>query len=317
MTHLKQGSYMAKHPTLLQHFRSFAYQNNIKDFDTALEYFTVFGGTGWDVDVSQSVATLIEEKILSNYEGLHESMTRYTHNNGLYHMVLSIIALGVNYENDVFKKAKVGREKGEEAIDYLLSKSLVKFDFSVEKPLKEGGGKSDKILFDLPFMRFWFAMISPNYQSITDGDYDEFAQKWHKTRVNFSILLSNLLLLELVKETFNAKNENDPIVKIGSYYDKKLEIDVLAIRKSGAMIAGACKYSQDPAKINMMHTLIEKCEKSELDIADYVLFSKNGFTPEVEALKEKEVILLYGTALSSLLDNMSKDDLLVYKNKKY
>jgi len=308
---------MAKHPTLLQHFRSFAYQNNIKDFDTALEYFTVFGGTGWDVDVSKSVATLIEEKILSNYEPLHESMTRYTHNNGLYHMILTIIALGVNHENDVFKKAKVGRDKGEEAIDYLVSKSLIKFDLSVEKPLNEGGGKSDRILFDLPFMRFWFAMISPNYQSISEGDYDEFAQKWHKLRDNFSILLSNLLILDLVKETFNAKSKNDPIVKIGSYYDKKIEIDILGIRKSGTMIAGACKYSKEPAKINMMDTLIQKCTKAELEIKDYVLFSKNGFTSEVEALREKEVVLFSNAELSSLLDNLSENDLLTYKNKKY
>jgi len=308
---------MSKRPTLLQHFRSFAYQNNIKEFDKALEYFTVFGGTGWDVDVSKSVATLIEEKVLANYEALHESMTRYTHNNGLYHMMLSIIALGVNHETDVFKKAKVGRDKGEEAIDYLESKSLIKFDLSVEKPLKEGGGKSDRILFDLPFMRFWFAMISPNYQSILEGDYDEFAQKWHKTRDNFSILLSNLLLRDLVKETLNAKFENDPIVKIGSYYDKKVEIDILAKKKSSSMIAVACKYSKEPAKSNMMHTLIEKCTKAELEISDYVLFSKNGFTPEVEALKEKEVVLLSGKNLSSLLDNLSDKDLLTYTNRKY
>ena len=308
---------MAKHPTLLEHFRSFAYQNNITDFEKALEYFTVFGGTGWDVDVSKSVATLIEEKVLSNYEALHESMTRYTHNNGLYHMMLSIIALGVNHENDVFKKAKVGREKGEEAIDYLESKSLITFDLSVEKPLNEGGGKSDRILFNLPFMRFWFAMISPNYQSIVEGDYDEFAQKWHKTRDNFSILLSNLLLRDLVKETLNSQSENDRIVKIGSYYDKKVEIDILAKRKSGSMIAVACKYSKEPAKSNMMQTLIEKCAKAELEISDYVLFSKHGFTPEVEVLKEKEVVLLSGKNLSSLLDNLSDKDLLTYTNKKY
>jgi len=308
---------MSKRPTLLQHFRSFAYQNNIKDFDKALEYFTVFGGTGWELDTSKSVDALIKEKVLSNYEALHESMTRYTHNNGLYHMVLSIIALGVNHENDVLKKAKVGRDKGEEAIDYLVSKSLIKFDLSVEKPLNEGGGKSDRVLFDLPFMRFWFAMISPNYQSISQGNYDEFTQKWNKIRDNFSILLSNLLLLELVKETCNTKYENDPIVKIGSYYDKKVEIDILAVRKSGNMVAVACKYSKEPAKSNMMHTLIEKCTKAELEISDYMLFSKNGFTSEVEALKEKEVILLSGTELSSLLDNLSKDDLLVYTNKKY
>jgi len=308
---------MSKHPTLLQHFRSFAFQNNIRDFDKALEYFTVFGGTGWDLDTSKSVETLIEEKILLNYESLHKSMTRYTHNNGLYHMILTIISLGVNHENDVFKKAKVGKDKGEEAIDYLVAKSLIKFDLSVEKPLNDGGGKSDRILFDLPFMRFWFAMISPNYQSISQKNYDEFTQKWHKIRDNFSILLSNLLLLELVRETFNARSKNDPIVKIGSYYDKKQEIDILAIRKSGDMIATACKYSTLPAKSNMMHTLIEKCTKAELEISDYALFSKNGFTPEVEALKDKEVVLLGERELSSLLDNLTKDDLLEYKNKKY
>jgi len=308
---------MAKHPTLLQHFRSFAYQNNIREFDKALEYFTVFGGTGWDVDSSKSVATLIEEKVLSNYDALHESMTRYTHNNGLYHMILTIIALGVNHENDVLKKAKVGKDKGEEAIDYLVSKSLIKFDLSVEKPLNDGGGKSDRVLFDLPFMRFWFAMISPNYQSISEGNYDEFSEKWHKIRDNFSILLNNLLLLELVQEIFNTKSKTDPIVKIGSYYDKKIEIDILAIRKSGAMIAAACKYSKEPAKSNMMHTLIEKCTKAELDISNYALFSKNGFTPEVEVLKKKEVLLLSNVALSSLLDDLSEKDVLVYKNKKY
>ncbi|HIQ46774.1 MAG TPA: ATPase [Sulfurovum sp.] len=308
---------MAKHPALLQHFRSFAYQNNIQDFDKALEYFTVFGGTGWKLDVSKSVDTLIEEKILSNYEPLHESMTRYTHNNGLYHMMLTIIALGVNHENDVFKKAKVGRDKGEEAIDYLVSKSLIKFDLSVEEPLKEEGGKSDRILFDLPFMRFWFAMVSPNYQSISQKNYDEFRQKWQKQRDNFSILWSNILLLDLVQESFNEKCKEDPIVKIGSYYDKKTEIAILTKRKSGSMIAGASKYSKDAGKINMMHTLIEKCEKAELDIGDYVLFSKNGFTPEVEALKEKEVTLLTQKDLSVLLDNVNEKDLLVYKNKKY
>jgi len=308
---------MAKHPTLLQHFRSFAYQNNIREFDKALEYFTVFGGTGWDINTSKNVATLIEEKILFNYEALHESMTRYTHNNGLYHMILTILALGVNHEKDVLKKAKVGKDKGEEAIDYLVSKSLIKFDLSVEKPLNDGDGKSDRILFDIPFMRFWFAMISPNYQSISEGDYDEFAEKWHKIRDNFSILLNNLLLLELVQETFNTKSKSDPIVQIGSYYDKKIEIDILAIRESGTMIAAACKYSKEPAKSNMMDTLIQICTKAELEIRDYVLFSKNGFTPEVEALKEKEVVLLSGVDLSSLLDDLSEDDLLVYKNKKY
>ncbi len=308
---------MAKHLTLLQHFRSFAYQNNIKDFDTALVYFTVFGGTGWDVDVSKRLDGLIEEKILKHYEPIHGSIIRYTHGNGLYHRLLSIIALGEEYEDGVFKKARVGRDKGEEAIDYLVMKSLLKFDFSVEKPLHESDGKSDRILFDLPFMRFWFAMVSPNYKRISSGDFSEFSQKWQQLKGNFSILLSNLLVRELVTQSFAQKFADDPIVSIGSYYDKYTHIEVLAKRESGKMLAGACKYSQKPAKPNMLETLKQKCHKAELNVTEYVLFSKNGFAPEVEAMKEDNVILLSAAHLASLLNDLSKDDLLAYKNKKY
>ena len=38
----------------------------------------------------------------------------------------------------------------------------------------------------------------------------------------------------------------------------------------------------------MLETVKQKCQKAELDIADYVLFSRNGFIAEVEASKEAE-----------------------------
>lgn len=308
---------MSKHPTLLQHFRSFAYQNNIEDFETALEYFTVFGGTGWHIDISKSVEVLIEEKILRNYEPLHKSMTRYTHNNPVYHTLLSLIALGIEHEQNAFKKAKIGKDRGEEAIDYLEKKSLLTFDHSVEKPVKESDAKSDRLLFRLPFMRFWFAFVSPNYKRIAEGDFNEFREKWHKSRDNFTILLNNLLIRELVEEYFSKKFTDDPIITLGTYYDKHTHIEVLDIRKSGKMLAGACKYSKEAAKINMPDTLKQKCQESELNVDDYILFSKNGFSSEVLQLEDTEMTLLSHSDLSLLLADLSRDDLIVYTNKKY
>ncbi len=83
------------------------------------------------------------------------------------------------------------------------------------------------------------------------------------------------------------------------------------------MLAGECKYSKNEAKINMLSSLKEKCQKAELNVTDYVLFSKNGFAHEVEQMKDADTTLLTNDNLSSLLDNLSKDDLLVYTNKKY
>jgi hypothetical protein len=308
---------MSKRPTLLQHFRSFAYQNNITNFDIALEYFTVFGATGWNIDSSKSVNELIKAKILFNYEALHKGVTNFTHGNGLYHMMLTIIALGVEYEDDVFKKAGVGRDKGEDAVDYLELKSLLKFDTSVAEPRNERYKQSDKLLFEFPFMRFWFATISPYYQSISKGDFSEFETKWNALRGNFSILLSNLLALELVKERFATKFESDPIVSMGSYYDKKIEISILAKRKSGKILAGECKYSKTEAKMHMITSLKEKCEKVGLNADEYVLFSKNGFTSEMKEMRNNNLMLLSSVDFSTLLDNLSEKDLLVYKNKKY
>jgi len=308
---------MSKRPTLLQHFRSFSYQNNITNFDVALEYFTVFGGTGWDIDTRKSVDELIKEKVLCNYEELHKGVTNFTHGNGLYHMMLTIIALGVEYEDAVFKKAAVGIDKGEDAVDYLELKSMLKFDTSVAEPRNERYKQSDKLLFEFPFMRFWFAVISPYYQSISSGDFSEFEEKWNALRGNFSILLSNHLALELVKERFTEKFESDPIVTMGSYYDKKIEMTILAKRKSGKMLVGECKYSTKEAKLLMLSSLKEKCEKVGLDVDEYVLFSKNGFSSEVKELDDENLMLLTNEDFSSLLEGLSEKDLLVYKNKKY
>ncbi|CAA6824975.1 MAG: Unknown protein [uncultured Sulfurovum sp.] len=307
---------MAKHPTLLQHFRSFVYQNKITDFEKGLAYFTVFGGTGWDVDSSKDVASLIEEKVLRNYESLHKSMTRYTHNNPVYHKILSLIALGTEHEHDVFKQAKVGKDRGEEAIDYLENKSLLKFDLSFEQPFHEHDKKSDRLLFTLPFMRFWFAMISPNYKNIASGDFLEFKDKWKSVSENFSIVLSNQLVLEFVKEHLTKQDEKDPVVSIGTYYDKAVQLHILAKRESGKLVAGACKYANSEAKINMIEMLKQKCEKVKLEVNEYVLFSKNGFTQELKDCDEKPTLLTQ-KELSALLKDISKKDLLTYTNRKY
>jgi len=104
---------------------------------------------------------------------------------------------------------------------------------------------------------------------------------------------------------------------MGSYYDKKIEITILAKRKSGKILAGECKYSKTEAKMHMITSLKEKCEKVGLGVDEYVLFSKNGFTSEVKELEDENLMLLTNEDFSSLLDGLSEKDLLVYKNKKY
>ena len=308
---------MAKNPTLLQQFRSFCYQNNATDFEQAVEYFSVFGGMGWNVDLSKTIDELIEEKVLRNYRYIHGDIAHTTKSKPIYHALLSAIASGDRREYSAFKKANVKREEGEEAIDWLIKSDLLVFDRSVEKPVKEEDGSSDKLLFTQPFMRFWFSSISPYYKGIKEGDYKEMKEHWSHMKAGFSALIYDQLVLEMLKKSFKDAFEGDPIVGIGGYWDKNVEIDILIKRKSGEMIAGVTKHSKAKANKNELTKLKEKCAQAELNVDTFVIFSKNKFSSELKKEKGEKLQLFSLRNLTGLIAELSEKDLLEYTNKKY
>ncbi len=305
---------MSQHPTLLQQFRSFCFQNKITDLEKAVEYFAVFGGMGWYIDISKPLDRLIEEKVLNNYRYIHAEITTITQSNQTHHRLLSALSVGDRREHSAFKRAKLGRIEGEKSIDFLLEKGMLVLDKPQEKPIDENEEVSDKFLFVQPFMRFWFSCVSPYYKGIKSNDYDEFTKQWtHIKQGGFSDYILERLVLDLVKNSFN----DDPIVSIGSYWDKNVEIDILAKTKSGRMIAGSCKYSKAKAGKSELSKLKESCKKAELNIDTFVIFSKNKFSNELKKEKGEELKLFSMRNIKVLMDDLSRKDILVNTNKKF
>ena len=224
--------------------------------------------------------------------------------------------MGDRREHSAFKKAQVDRVQGEESIDFLIAEGLLKTDKSVEKPLKDHEKVSVKLLFTQPFMRFWFAIISPNYKGIKAGEYDEFYDRWREMKIEFTNHVYQQLFLELVKKTHN-ETSSDKIMRIGSYWDTKVEIDLLARTKSGKFIAGSCKFSKAKAKKSEYSKLKESCEVAKLDISSYALFSKNKFSTELKKEKSETLELFSLNSLGNLLFELTEKDMLVNTNKKY
>jgi len=308
---------MSKGSTLLAQFRSFCYQNNATDFEKSVEYFAVFGGMGWFVDMSVPLDKHIEKKILNNYRYIHGDLTKITHSKPTYHAMLTAIATGDRREHSAFKKVNVGREEGEEVIDFLIKDGFLKFDKSVEKPIDEKDGISDKLLFVTPFMRFWFAVISPNYRSIREGDYKEVKERWAHMKAEFSSFVYAQLVLALISLSYKEAFEGDAIVSIGAYYDKNVSIDILVKRKSGTLLAGTCKLGKQKTNKSELTKLKEQCKAASLEVEEFIIFSKSKFSSELKKEKGKELRLLSLRNLSKLMDNLSEEDLLEYTNKKY
>ena len=316
---------MSNHPSLLEQFRSFCFQNVVssenvvslenspKKIEEMIEYFAVFGGMGWKIDTSKGLDELIEEKVLKNYRYIHGDITKITQSNKLYHSLLSALATGDRREHSAFKKSGVSRQEGEDAIDYLVDHDLLDREPSQAKPIDENDEVSQKLIFTLPFMRFWFAFISPYYKGIKEGDFTEFKKAVANRRQEFSDFIYERLVLELVKISF----KNDPIQKIGSYWDSRNSIDILAKTRSGKVIAGSWKFSKSKAKKSDLNRLKESCVQSELNADIFVLFSKNGFSNELKNEKGDSLKLYTLKNLNTLIQDLRPSDLIDNQNKKY
>jgi hypothetical protein len=121
----------------------------------------------------------------------------------------------------------------------------------------------------------------------------------------------------MLKKGFKDAFEGDPIVGIGGYWDKNVEIDILIKRKSGEMIAGVTKYSKSKANKSELTKLKEKCAQAELDVDTFIIFSKNKFSSELKKEKGEKLQLFSLRNLTGLMADLSEKDLIEYTNKKY
>jgi len=304
---------MTKHPTLLQQFRSFCFQNNATDIEQAIEYFAVFGGMGYSVDMSKPLEELIEEKVLKNYRYIHGDLTKITQSNKAHHALLSAVALGDRREYSAYRRADLTRKEGEESAAFLIKFGLLSRQASQADPIDEAEEVSERLIFTAPFLRFWFSAISPYYKGIKEGDFTEMKEKWENAKASFFDQIYEALVIALVKQSF----KEDWVAKIGSYWDKNTEIEILGKTKGDKVIVGACKYSKSKANKSELSKLQEKCAKVELSPDIFVIFSKNGFSSEFKKEKSDTLKLYTLKNLKTLMDDLSEKDLLVNTNKKY
>ena len=304
---------MSKKPTLLQQFRSFCFQNNPNNLEDALKYFAVFGGTSWSVDTTKPLSELIESKVLKNYTYINGDITKFTKSDKVSHSLLSAVAIGDGRVHSALKRARISRGEGEEAIDTLCDKGIIKAEYSLESPPSPDEKIDEKLNFSTPFMRFWFAFISPFFKTIKEGDYKEAKERFANREQEFSELLFLKLSHELLKKSF----KEDPIVEIGSYWDRNIQIDILAKTASGKIIAGVCKYSNSKAKKSSLTKLQELCDLAELTPDICVIVSKGGFSNELKTLKSEDVKLFALKSFKTLVEDLSEKDFIECEGKKY
>jgi len=209
---------------------------------------------------------------------------------------LSAIALGDGRVHSALKHANVDNEVGTKAIDELLKIGII----TKEKPRVMSSNEynvSNKLHFNSPFMRFWFAFVSPIFKGIKAGDYKEIEDRFNKRIAEFE----GYIFEQLSREFLRASFVDDALVENGSYWDKDVEIDIFAKSKSKKVIVGSCKYSSSKIKKSELTKLQERSQKAGIKADIFVLFTKSGFSSELKSLKSDTVRLYTLKNFKSLL----------------
>jgi uncharacterized protein len=289
-----KGPAITTETSLLQQYRRFCADNPELPF----EFFCIFGGSGLVIDTTLPPEEAIERYILDRYHELHDDITAITGGDADAHALLSGVALGDRRTHSAYKRARLSKEAGDRAVAAMCEAGVIEREearpnrFSLYDDVI-----ADRLHFASPFLRFWFAFVSPIFRGIKEGDYKEFRTRYANHKAGFDDVIFERLMMELLKVEF----ADEGIVEIGGYWDKNVEIDIIAKTASGKTIAAACRYGNAKLKKSELTRLQQACEKAKFTPDIYVLAAKSGFSSELRALKGENLRLLGPRHFKNLL----------------
>ena len=206
---------------------------------------------------------------MDDYKYLRNIVGDLSSNDPVLLSILSGIANGDRRTNSSFRRANISFKNGMECVEELCDMGIISSEKSLQHLTNQQGYKdvSKKLLFKAPFLRFWFAFVSPIFKGIRDGDYEEFFTDFENRKTEFVNLVFEQLSLEFIKKEFG----DDGINQIGRYWDDELDIGIIAKTNSGQIIAGTTKYTNSKVKKSELTKLKEDCDYIGLK-ASYFIF---------------------------------------------
>ncbi|MCL4505204.1 MAG: ATP-binding protein [Chloroflexi bacterium] len=216
-----------------------------------------------------------------------------------YFSILRAIAQGRTRLNEITLASGVGEATSvARYLDILQQLHLVTRYVPATESQPE---KSKKGLYQIDdhFLRFWFRYIHPNQAGLDLGLADAILEQRIKPDLDHFVAAP----FEEAARSYIARLAQKGRLsflpeRIGGWWDRSAEIDVLAISRSEkAILAGECKWSVNPVGIDVLTDLKRKVQvllrNGEIQKVQYALFARSGFTPALERRARDEGVQLY------------------------
>lgn len=292
-------------------FQKFHQHFSYLTLEEAVEYFSILGGIGKDVELDyfEDVFTMVESNFVKDFSKFQTLVSPSYLLDTPYRELLVAVARGDGKLYSALRKAKLSESAGEKIVDELIALKILKIEYSRESPLRihpkhklpkdqRAYRIQDKLRFVQPFMRFWFGFVTYYRKELLLGGGQKFLENFEKQYERLRSLVYEQLCDDLLLQYYKDKEE---IISSGSYWNVYSEFDILALTKSKKIILGECKYKDRSICKNELTKLKMKAAESNIKVDVYALFSKSGFSKELLGMKSESLLLFDLNDLKVLL----------------
>lgn len=243
-----------------------------------------------NISIEENIKLNILTKGCILYNEVEFLMRQELRETSIYNTLITTVAMGNTKLNEIYQKTQIDRAKASVYLKNLINLNMITREFPVSDSIKsvvnvQRGlyGVSDN------FFSFWYRFVFHNLSELEAGDIDGVYKYSIKPFIDSyaSKAFENVCIQFLRKK--NAKSSLQiRFKKIGRWWEKDCEIDILAFGEKDECIVGECKWQNAKIGISDLEHLKSKAKKAKVSSPYYYLFSKSGFTDELIKLAEKD-----------------------------
>lgn len=275
-----------------------------ESLEQQVAYYSVFSGVPYYlslIDPNKSFKDNVLNHILRNgavlFNEVEFLLKQELREVSVYNAIITAIALGRTKQNDIVQLTGIEKTKLTYYINSLMDIGIVRKEYpSTIKTKDLPKSRMGLYMIDNSFFRFYYRFVYPYLSEIVDGSaeiiYDEVIDKQLSEFIGFEF---EKIALEHMKKLNLQGLLPIKCVKIGRWWNKQTEIDIVGYDVYGNTIFGECKWRNEKVGMSVLTKLREKTVDFD-GVKDkfFILYSKSGFSEELIKLAkiDSQVILI-------------------------
>ena len=277
----------------------FKYYNEFfknKSIQELIELYSITGGVPkyiLSLDRNKSALYNIENNIFDKNNYLYSEpkflLQEEVNDLSRYFSILNAISIGHTKMSAISSYLQINAGGLSPYISKLIDLDILE----KESPISENIENTKKVLYKIKdnYLKFWFSYVYP-YQSYLEIENLTYIK--NKIENEFDLYVSKIYE-DLARESV-WENMKFPLVKVGRWWDKDTEIDIVALGEDNKIVFGECKYSKKQVGLNILNELKEKSKKviwkNDKREEYNIIFSKSGFSQDLIELAKKETNII-------------------------